>query len=146
MDTVEFMQKKIKEAHQVMKKVKEYLDEHTIKNHEGITLDYNNPDQEFYIRLFTEFDQLASMLDIFMGYIEKPVRAEGELQFDFSKGVYKLGDEEIAPGEPIEFMIDGWWKVGLLQKDPIKPMSYYIIDIKEKRHDTELRGLRVRLR
>ena len=146
MDTVQFMQSKIKEAHLVMKKVKEYLDNNTLKNHEGVSLDYSDPDQEFYIRLFTEFDQLASMLDIFMGYIEKPVRVEGELQFDYSSGVYKLGDEEIVPGEPIEFMIDSWWKIGLLQKDPSNPMSYHITDIREKRHDTELKGLKVRLR
>lgn len=40
MDTVEFMQQKIKEAHQIMKKVKVYLDEHTLQDHEGITIDY----------------------------------------------------------------------------------------------------------
>ena len=146
MDTVEFMQNKIKEAHQIMKKVKEYMDEHTLKNHEGITIDYNDPDQEFYIRLFTEFDQLSSMLDLFMEYIVKPVRKEGELAFDYSNGVYKVGDEEIKPGQPIEYMVNGWWNVGVFEKDPVKPLSYNIIDLKSNKNEMELKGLKVRLR
>lgn len=146
MDTVEFMQMKIKEAHQIMKKVKEYMDEHTLKDHEGITIDYNDPEQEFYIRLFTEFDQLSSMLDIFMEYIVKPVRKEGELVFDYSNGVYKLADEEIKPGCPIEYMENGWWNVGMFEKDRVKPMKFYIVDMRANKKDMELKGLRVRLR
>lgn len=146
MDTVEFMQQKIKEAHQIMKKVKVYLDEHTLKNHEGITIDYSDPEQEFYLRLFTEFDQLSSMLDIFMEYIVKPVRIEGELTFDYSNGIYKIGDEEIKSGCPIEYMENGWWNIGLFKKDPVKPMKFYIVDIKDNKKEMELKGLKARIR
>lgn len=146
MDTVEFMQNKIREAHQIMKKVKEYMADNTFKNHDGIQIDYNNPDQEFFIRLFTDFAQAASMLDLFMDYIVKPVRAEGNLQFDYANGMYKLNDEYINPGQPIEFMENGWWNVGLFQKDPVKPMVYYVVDLKDKKHEMELKGLKVRLR
>ncbi len=146
MDTVEFMQKKIKEAHQIMKRVKEYMDEHTLKNHEGLTIDYNDPDQEFFIRLITEFDHLSSMLDMFMEYIVKPVRKEGELAFDYSTGVFKLGDEVIQPGNPIEYMENGWWNVGVLEKDPVKPMTFYMGDVRANRKDMELKGLKVRVR
>ena len=81
-----------------------------------------------------------------MEYIVKPVRKEGELSFDYSNGVYKLGDEEIKPGSPIEYMENGWWNVGLFEKDPVKPLKFYIVDIRANKKDMELKGLKVRLR
>ncbi len=146
MTNVELMQNKIKEVHQIMHKVKEYMDEHTFKGGENIEIDYNDPDQEFFTRFFTEVEQAASLLDIFMDYIVRPVKAEGELQFDYSQGMYKLNDEYIQPEQPVEYMTNGLWHVGVFKKDTSNPMSYYIVDMKEKKYEKELKGLKVRLR
>ena len=80
----------------------------------SLEIDYSNPDQEFYLRIFTEFEQLATMLAHGLNYIDRPVRKQGTLSFDFSEGKYKLDDEYLTNGQLFEFMENNQWHIGKL--------------------------------
>ena len=52
------MQKAISELHRLMKIVREYLENKTMNAAVAtMSIDYSDPEQEFYLRIFTEVEQ-----------------------------------------------------------------------------------------
>ena len=139
MDTIKHVQKAISELHRVMDTVKEYLD----KRMEGVAMpeiDYTNPDQEFYLRIFTEFEQMAKTISYGMDYVDRPVRKQGELMFDYSEGKYKLVDEHIEDGKLFELLINGQWQIVVLKKGELHSV------IKGNPIAAALQGMKARVR
>ena len=146
-DTLTLMQNGVSELHRVFITVADYIKKKQPAAAMGsLEIDYSNPDQEFYLRIFTEFEQLATMLAHGLNYIDRPVRKQGTLSFDFSEGKYKLDDEYLTNGQLFEFMENNQWHIGKLQNKP-GSIEYIILDaIKNTPHNIEPKGLTVRLR
>ncbi len=147
MDTLTSMQNAISELHRVMKTVKDYLEKkRPLEKAAQMDVDYSDPDQEFYLRIFMEFGQLVSTIEIAMDYVDRPVRKKGQLVFDFSEGKYKLDDEYFEPGKMFEALVNGQWQIVRIQKKP-GTIEYIILDaLKQTEYDVELKGLKVRVR
>lgn len=146
MDTLTMMQKAISELHRVFISVKDYLEKKKpMEKAKSLDIDYTNPDQEFYLRNFMEFGQLMSTVQIGLDYIDRPVRKQGQLVFDFSEGKYKLDGEYIEEGTLFEAMVDGLWYIVRMKKKAA--MEYCILNVvKQTEYDVELKGLTVRMR
>ena len=147
MDVLTSMQNAISELHRVMKTVKDYLEKKApLEKAAQMNIDYSDSDQEFYLRIFMEFGQLASTIEIAMDYVDRPVRKKGQLVFDFSEGKYKLDDEYLEPGMIFEALVNGQWQIVRIQKKP-GTIEYIIFDaLKQTEYDVELKGLTVRVR
>lgn len=146
-DTLTAMQNAVSELHRVFNTVGDYVKKKRPAEAMGtLDIDYSNPDQEFYLRIFTEFEQLATTLEHGLNYLDRPVRKQGILAFDFSEGKYKLDDEHIENGQLFEFLENNQWQIGRLQKKP-DTIKYVVFDaIKNTIQNVELKGLTVRLR
>ena len=146
MDTLTMMQKAISELHRVFISVKDYLEKKKpMEKAKSLDIDYTNPDQEFYLRNFMEFGQLMSTVQIGLDYIDRPVRKQGQLVFDFSEGKYELDGEYIEEGTLFEAMVDGLWYIVRMKKKAA--MEYCILNVvKQTEYDVELKGLTVRMR
>ncbi len=146
-DTLTMMQQVVSELHRVYNTVGDYIKKKApAAQMESLNIDYSNPDQEFYLRIFTEFEQLATTLEHGLNYLDRPVRKQGTLAFDFSEGKYKLDDEYLENGLLFEFLENNQWQIGRLQRKP-DSIEYVVFDaLKNTIHNVDLKGMTVRLR
>ena len=113
---------------------------------DGVTIDYANPEHEFYVRIMSGIAQEITHIEMITNYLVKPVRKSGTLLFDYSAGKYKVGDEYINADDIIEYQTKGKWELGRLCRDPGDRLKYFLRDMDAKDCDVELKGLNVRLR
>ena len=142
------MQKAISELHRVMRSVREYLEKKTMNAAvAAMNIDYSDPEQEFYLRIFTEVEQLATTMNMAMDYVDRPVRKRGTLVYDFSLGKYKVDDEYIEVNQLLEVLIDNKWQIVKMRKKEGSSLEYTLMNaLKNNIYDIEPKGLTARLR
>ena len=104
-----------------------------------------DPDQEFFIRQFTNFSELMASIKMFVAYLDQPVRVEGELKRTTS-GAFLLKDSVVKQGMLLEFLKDGHWEVGRLREGIGPDHEPEIRSFLGKSYDVELDNLHVRMR
>lgn len=123
------MQKAISELHRVMKIVREYLEKKTMNAAVAMmSIDYSDPEQEFYLRIFTEVEQLAATMNMAMDYVDRPIRKRGTLAYDFSLGEYKVDDEYIEVNQLLEVLIENKWQIVKMRKKEGSSLEYTLMN------------------
>lgn len=140
------LQGAIHRLHGTMGAVRGYIEKNGSQSQlASLDIDYGDPDQEFYIRLLLEFEQIVKTAEMAMEYVERPIRKTGRLNYLSQSGVYLVGDEQIKPGDMLEFMSDGHWEIGRVHFDKAHS-AYGLVNIRGINYDVEMDGLKVRHR
>ena len=140
------LQGAIHRLHGTMEAVKGYIKNNGSQSQLAtLDIDYGDPEQEFYIRIFLEFEQIVKMTEMAMEYVDRPIRKTGRLNYLSQSGVYLVGSEQIKQGDMLEFMSDGRWEIGRVHFDKVRS-TYELLNIRGIKYDVEMDGLKVRLR
>ena len=140
------LQGAIHRLHGTMEAVKGYIEKNGSQSQLAtLDIDYGDPDQEFYIRLLLEFEQIVKTAEMAMEYVDRPIRKTGRLNYLSQSGVYLVGSEQIKQGDMLEFMSDGRWEIGRVYFDNTHS-AYGLVNIRGIKCGVELDGLKVRLR
>ncbi|MBQ9304583.1 hypothetical protein [Butyrivibrio sp.] len=87
----------------------------------------NDPDSKFKADMAVKLSTVLNLMDMFVGYINKPVKKEGMLQRKLD-GTAMLDDYPVAVGSLVEFWKDDKWNLGkLTQNSQTKQLT--IVDV-----------------
>ena len=141
MDTLTEMQKAIHEFHKTFNTVHDFIMKKKPEERMSkLDIDYDNADQDFYLRIFTGLTERAAILSRALDYLDKPIRKQGILMYDYAEGKFKLDGEYILDGILLEALINNQWYIVQLQGRSL------INVLKRSNMDIEPKGLTVRIR
>ncbi len=94
-------------------------------------LNATDPDSRFKADIAMKLSSILNLIDLFLGYINKPVKKEGILQRKLD-GTAMLDNVPVAVGELVEFWKDDKWNLGKLAQNP-QTKQLYITDVVSKK-------------
>lgn len=78
-----------------------------------------------------------------INYLRRPVKRAGRVEIEKDTGKLRLKDHVFSCGEKVEFLLDGEWYFGTVEKCW---QSYYFKEFLGEKNTFDLKGLQARIR
>ena len=98
----------------------------TGKTHEAM-LSATDPDSKFKADIAVKISTTLNMIDMFVEYINRPIKKEGLLQRKMD-GTVMLDEIPVAEGSLVEFWKDDKWNLGKVSQN-IQTKQFFITDV-----------------
>lgn len=110
------------------KKMHEFLDGKNFdEKFAHAMLNATDPDSRFKADIAMKLSSTLNLIDMFLGYINKPIKKEGILQRKLD-GTAMLDNVPVPVGGIVEFWKDDKWNLGMLSQNP-QTKQLYITDV-----------------
>ena len=107
-----------KKANLLSQKMHEYMGSHGFdEKFATAMINATDPDSKFKADMAVKISTVMNLLDMFLQYINKPVKKEGMLQRKLD-GTVMLEERPVPIGSLIEFWKDDQWNLGKILQNP----------------------------
>lgn len=107
-----------KKANLLSQKMHEYMGSHGFdEKFATAMINATDPDSKFKADMAVKISTVMNLLDMFLQYINKPVKKEGMLQRKLD-GTVMLEELPVPIGSLIEFWKDDQWNLGKISQNP----------------------------
>ncbi len=108
-------------------------------------MEAKDPDSMFKADIAVKLSTVLNLMDMFITYMNKPVKKEGILQRKLD-GSVMLDDYPVPSGSLVEYWMNDKWNIGKIQQNSQTKQSQIIDTISGKVHVDKIEQLEARIR